>query len=89
MSLHQLLTPFDRPQLTGGERARELYQRELKKGVELGRKLGAYESRFGKLRTHVTDLCATLVLQGGFDPNSAGVLALRNTVRIMKGKNKL
>jgi hypothetical protein len=70
-------------------RGRELYNRELKKGVELGRKLGAFESRYGKLRSHITDVCATLVLKGKFDPNDSGVLAFRNAVRIMKGKNKL
>lgn len=70
-------------------RARELYNRELKKGVELGRKLGAFESRYGKLRSYITDNVAKLVVEDGFDQNNDGIRMLRNTVRLMKGKNKI
>lgn len=90
MSLGQLLSPFDRPAVydeTPEMRARQLYNRELKKGVELGRKLGAFERRFGKLRAHITDVVNRAVLEAGLSPTDPVVLEFRNTVRIMKGKN--
>jgi hypothetical protein len=70
-------------------RDRQLYNRELKKGVQLGRKLGAYEKRFGKLRSYITNVCNQAILLNGLSPTSQTVRAYRNAVRLMKGKNPL
>lgn len=68
-------------------RNRLLYAQELKKGVELGRKLGKFERRFGKMRAEVTDYCAAMALLNPSGLESHATKVLRNTVRIMKGKN--
>lgn len=70
------------------DRSRELYNQELRKGVELGRKLGKLQRNVAKARDHVTECCAAMRTLGA-NPDSGPFKMLRNTVRHMKGKNEL
>ncbi len=70
-------------------RSRELYSSELKKGVELGRKLGKLQKNVAIARNYVTEICHLNIVGNGIKPDSQFIKAMRNTVRAMKGKNLL
>ena len=69
-------------------RNRMLYTQELKKGVELGRKLGKLQVSVANARAFASKQIQFLVTKQRVSPQSAGIMMMRNMVRLMKGKNQ-
>jgi hypothetical protein len=84
------LTPLDQSAAESPTlRARNLYNREVAKNVELSRKFSRMERNFASTRNHVTNVCHYLKMVQGMKPIDPIFMNFRNAIRAMKGKNLL
>ncbi len=70
-------------------RSRELWDESQKKLAESQREFKKAHKNMMKARGFVTSVCNAWIVKGKAAPDSAAVVALRNTVRALKGKNLL